>query len=65
MRELTVDIGKLAFIDAGTLGELYRIAAGLPPDARISLASASPQLQRTMGILGWQHPQLKIEPAAP
>ena len=64
MSQLTVDVGELAFIDAGTLGELHHIAAGLPPDARITLAGASPQLQRITGILGWQHPQLKIEPGA-
>ncbi len=64
MSQLTVDVGELTFIDAGTLGELHRIAAGLPPDARITLTSASPQLQRIMGVLGWRHPQLKIEPGA-
>src|SRR5262249_47557191 len=59
MSQLTVDVGELAFTDAGTLGELHHIAAGLPPDARITLAGASPQLQRITGVLGWRHPQLK------
>jgi len=42
---------------------LYQIAATLPADGCLILARPSPQAQRLIGILGWQHPQLKIEAA--
>jgi anti-anti-sigma regulatory factor len=64
--QLILDVGKLDFIDAGTLGELHYIAAGLPSDGCITLAGASRQLRRLARILGgWPHPRLKIEPAMP
>lgn len=61
--QLTVDVGGLDFMDAGTVGELHRIATRLPPDARITMTGASPQLQRVIEIAGWQDPRLEIEPA--
>jgi anti-anti-sigma regulatory factor len=62
-RQLKVDVEELAFMDAGTLGELHRIACSQPPDARITLTGVSAQLQRVIEIAGWRSPQLTIEPA--
>jgi ABC-type transporter Mla MlaB component len=62
--QLFVDVTGLEFIDAGTLGELDRIAAGLPPEGRITITGASRQLRRLASFLGaWPHPQLTIKPA--
>ena len=62
--QLVLDVGELKFIDAGSLGELHLIAAGLPPDGRITLAGATRQVRRLARILGgWPHPRLKIESA--
>lgn len=62
--QLILDVGELDFIDAGTLGELHLMAAGLPPDGRITLAGATRQVRRLARILGgWPHPRLTIEPA--
>jgi anti-anti-sigma regulatory factor len=62
--QLVLDVGELAFMDAGTLAELHLVAAGLPRGGRITLAGAAPQLRRLAGVLEWRHPQLTIEPAA-
>lgn len=62
--QLVLDVGELDFIDAGTLGDLHLIAAGLPPDGRITLVGATRQVRRLARILGgWPHPRLTIEPA--
>jgi len=61
--QVTVDVEELEFVDAGALEALHRVATGLPPDGRITLAGASSRLQRLIEIGGWQNPQLKIEPS--
>lgn len=64
--QLHLDVAELKFMDAGTLGEPHRIAAGLPPEGRITITGASRQLRRLASFLGgWPHPQLTIEPAVP
>lgn len=64
--QLVLDVTELNFMDAGTLGELHRIAAGLPPEGRITITGASPQLRCLASFLeGWPHPQLTIAPAVP
>jgi anti-anti-sigma regulatory factor len=61
---LAIDVEGVTFIDTGTLRRLYAIAAGLPEGGHITLANASPELQRMVELLGWRHPQLRIDPAA-
>lgn len=61
-RCLTLDAEEVRFIDMGTLRGLF-VLADQAPDRRIVIANAPPQLLRLLAIVGWQHPQLQVEPA--
>ncbi|WP_433295619.1 MEDS domain-containing protein [Actinoplanes sp. CA-030573] len=59
---LVIDVGGVTFLDIGTFRRLYAIADRLPAGGRITLAHVSPELHRMIGILGWRHPNLGIDP---
>ncbi|GGQ70011.1 MEDS domain-containing protein [Couchioplanes azureus] len=60
---LDLDVAGMTFIDVGTLRRLYALAAGLPEGGHITLTRASPVLRALIGMLGWVHPRLSIDPA--
>ncbi|MCK2216103.1 STAS domain-containing protein [Actinomadura sp. ATCC 31491] len=52
--DIHLDMGRLAFIDAGGLRLIVGCADGLPAPRRVVLDPATPVTRKLLGLLGWQ-----------
>jgi len=57
-----LDLDGVTFADASTVARLRSIAAALPEDGHLVLASAPTVVRRVLELTGLGHPKLRVEP---
>jgi anti-anti-sigma regulatory factor len=58
---LHVDLGGVTFADVGGLRTFFEVARELPPGRELVLHRPTAQLQRLLGLVGWEDGRLRVD----